>query len=166
MFYTRVMHKGVITGVFVVIAALIVVGVITLLDTEQAQAPTTEESQQTADTEVPATDDESTTGEDSDTEETAGQTVEIDMSDHQFSVETIQATPGETVTVELTNNQGIHDFVIDELNVDSGQMASGQSQTVTFTIPEDAAGQTYDFYCSVSNHRALGMEGQLIIAQQ
>ena len=34
------------------------------------------------------------------------------------------------------------------------------------TIPEDAAGQSYEFYCSVGNHRQLGMVGTLTILEQ
>lgn len=142
------MHRGVITGTFVVIAALIAVGVITLLDTEPGQSPT-EQSQPLA------TENEST-----------DQMVELDMSEHRFSVETIEAAPGEIVTIELTNLQGIHNFVIDELDVDSGQLAAGQSRSVTFVIPENTAGQTYDFYCNVGNHRSLGMEGQLVVSDE
>ncbi|KKU90785.1 MAG: Plastocyanin, partial [Candidatus Jorgensenbacteria bacterium GW2011_GWA1_48_11] len=34
----------------------------------------------------------------------------------------------------------------------------GQSETVEFTPSEEG---TFAFYCSVSNHRLLGMEGSL-----
>lgn len=92
------------------------------------------------------------------------QSLVVDMSDFEFSVTTINAAPGETISVELTNSGGVHNFEIEELDVLSDTINNGESTTVTFTIPQDAAGETYDFFCNISNHRAQGMEGQLVIS--
>lgn len=96
----------------------------------------------------------------------ADQTYEIVMTDFSFSEEQINARPGETVTIDLSVQSGSHDFVIDEFNTRSQIIGSGQTDSITFTVPEDVApGTTYDYYCSVGNHRQLGMEGQLVIVE-
>lgn len=89
----------------------------------------------------------------------------IDMFNYGYSIEQIKAAPGDTITIDLTSSNGTHDFVIDELNVRSDTINTGGNALVTFTIPESAAGQTYEFYCSIMNHRAQGMVGQLIISE-
>jgi len=64
------------------------------------------------------------------------------------------------VSVTLTNEGALqHDFVIDELSVNSGLVDPGGS--TTFTI-NGAAGQ-YQYYCSVPGHREAGMVGTLTI---
>ena len=61
-------------------------------------------------------------------------------------------------TITITNNgNSEHDFVIDELDVNSGPIAAGESVTVTINAP---AGD-YTYYCSVPGHRPAGMEGTL-----
>jgi plastocyanin len=87
----------------------------------------------------------------------------IEMSNFKFSQDTILVKPGQTVTIELENVDGFHDFIIDELNVASEQISMGQSTQVTFKIPENASGNSYSFYCSVGTHRQLGMEGTLVV---
>ncbi|HEX9804133.1 MAG TPA: cupredoxin domain-containing protein [Candidatus Dojkabacteria bacterium] len=86
----------------------------------------------------------------------------IEMSDHKFSITEIKASPGDSITIELKGGQGIHDFVLDEFSVTSRLLSSGDSQIITIDIPSNASGE-YEFYCSVSNHRQLGMVGTLII---
>ncbi len=89
---------------------------------------------------------------------------DIDMSSFQFDPNIISASPGDTVTVNVTSVNGTHDFVIDELNVATEIVSTGDSSTVTFTIPENTAvGTSYEFYCSVGNHRAQGMVGTLVV---
>ena len=56
----------------------------------------------------------------------------------------------------------MHDFVIDELNVKSEITKGGNSTVVEFT--PDTAG-TFEFYCSVGQHRANGMVGKLIVEE-
>jgi len=88
----------------------------------------------------------------------------IDMFVFGYSVEQIQASPGETITINLTNSDGMHDFDIDELEVDTLVIKEGETNSVTFIIPEDASpGTEYTYYCSVGNHRAQGMEGTIVV---
>lgn len=89
--------------------------------------------------------------------------VSMEMGMFYFEPAVIEAEAGQTVTVNFTNAEGLHDFVIDELEVQSEQISSGEITSVTFTIPEDASGEEYEFYCSVMNHRAQGMVGTLMV---
>jgi plastocyanin len=94
----------------------------------------------------------------------SNQVVEIQMSSFAYSVKEIKAKPGETVTVNLVNAGGSHDFDIDELDIDTEVITTGQENTVDITIPQDAVpGTEYAYYCSVGNHRAQGMEGTIIV---
>lgn len=88
----------------------------------------------------------------------------LDMTNFAYSVTEMSAAPGETLTVLLNSEEGFHDLVIDELNVASEQINAGDQTTVEITIPEDAeSGTTYEYYCSVGNHRAMGMVGTLTV---
>lgn len=89
--------------------------------------------------------------------------LDISMDNFSFSTTQINAKPGDVVEVFLVTSEGNHDFVLDELGVKSSVLASGETETIRFTVPESAAGQTYEFYCSVGNHRALGMVGTLVV---
>ncbi len=86
--------------------------------------------------------------------------VEVSGLNFSFAPNVINAKVGEKLAVKFTNTEGFHDFVIDELNVKSKTIPQGTSDTVM--IPTDKAG-TYEFFCSVSNHRQKGMVGKLII---
>ena len=96
------------------------------------------------------------------TEQTQG-TYNIDMSNFKFSVDKIEASAGDTITINLKNSEGNHDLVIDELDLHSLHLGQGQTETLTFTIPETASGKTFEFYCSVGRHRQMGMVGELIV---
>jgi plastocyanin len=91
--------------------------------------------------------------------------VTMDGGEFFFSPNVITASPGQEVIITLTNTQGEmpHDFVIDELDVASEEIEQGEETTVSFVVPETAAGQDYEFYCSVGEHRANGMVGVLTV---
>jgi plastocyanin len=85
-------------------------------------------------------------------------TINLSAVDIAFDLKEIEASADTEFTITITNNgQAEHDFVIDELGVDSGPIAAGESVTVTINAP---AGE-YTFYCSVPGHRQAGMEGTL-----
>ncbi len=87
----------------------------------------------------------------------------IDAFMFGYSQEELRLKAGETYTIKLTSSGGMHDLVIDELDVHTKQINTGDEDSVTFTVPLAAAGNTYKFYCSVGNHRQQGMEGSVII---
>lgn len=95
---------------------------------------------------------------------TTADSIDVTMANFKFSPSNLSAKAGETLTIALTSEGGTHDFVIDELGVKSQTLASGKTQTIEVTIPADAtSGTTYEYYCSIGGHRALGMVGTLTV---
>jgi len=86
--------------------------------------------------------------------------IQIEGGTYYFAPDTITVKKGEPVTITFTSAGGMHDFVIDEFNVRTKRVSEGESDTVMFT--PDKAG-TYEFYCSVGNHRQMGMKGTLVV---
>jgi plastocyanin len=85
-------------------------------------------------------------------------TISMTTGNFFFTPSTIKAAPGDRVLIEFVSNSGTHDFVIDELNVDYDIEEGGN---YIFTVPDEPG--TYSYYCSIGSHRAMGMEGTLII---
>jgi nitrosocyanin len=81
-------------------------------------------------------------------------------SSFKFAPSTLTVNKGDKVQITFQNSSGIHDFVIDEFNVESTRISEGQTDTVEFTA--DKAG-SFKYYCSVGNHRQMGMEGTLVV---
>lgn len=87
----------------------------------------------------------------------------IEMENYKFSPNVIEANAGDILSVRVRSKQGTHDFVIDDLNTRTDRLDTGVVQLIEIEIPEDAQGKTYEFYCSVGNHKQLGMTGTLKI---
>ncbi len=85
---------------------------------------------------------------------------EVEGSNFKFTPNAIVVNEGDTVQISFNNVQGIHNFVIEGINVQTKTIQAGESEQVTFTAPKKG---TYVFYCSVGNHRAMGMEGTLVV---
>ena len=87
--------------------------------------------------------------------------VQVEAFEYGFTPKTITVNEGDKVRIVLTNTgRMIHNFVVDEFGVETKTIPAGQTDTVEFVA--GSAG-TYEFYCSVSNHRALGMVGTLVV---
>jgi len=84
----------------------------------------------------------------------------VQASNYKFSPTTITVKQGEKTRIVLKNSDGMHDFKVDELNIATAVIQGGQEDFVEFTA--DKPGQ-YEFYCSVGNHRQMGMKGKLIV---
>lgn len=68
---------------------------------------------------------------------------------------------GDTVTVQIKSNDDMpHDFVVDEFGAKSNTVSGGALTSVTFVADKKG---TFKYFCSVGNHRAQGMEGNLIV---
>lgn len=76
---------------------------------------------------------------------------------------TLWASPGDTVTIQLINADGMrHDLTLEDLGVTTGELQQkGASASVTFTAPESG---TYAYFCSILGHRQAGMEGLLQVS--
>jgi len=77
-----------------------------------------------------------------------------------FTPSEIKVKKGDTVKIVFKNEQGSHDWVIDEFNARTKVLSSGQAETIQFVA--DKTG-TFEYYCSVGTHRQMGMKGKLIV---
>ncbi len=77
-----------------------------------------------------------------------------------FAPNKIEVNKGDTVKINFQNNDGMHNLIIDEFNVGTAVIGTGKTQTITFV-----AGKTgsFEYYCSVGSHRAMGMKGTLLV---
>ncbi len=95
----------------------------------------------------------------------SAQEYDIVMDNHSFSETNLVVKAGEEVVINLTNEEGYHDLVIDELDVHSEHLKVGENEVLTFTVNPEHIGQTYEFYCSVGSHREQGMVGTIQIIE-
>lgn len=97
-----------------------------------------------------------------DTTETNSQVkiVNIEGGSFFFNPNEIRVKKGETVKIVFTNSGGTHNWVIGEFNAQTKIIPTGETVEVEFVA--DKKGE-FEFYCSVGNHRALGMVGTLIV---
>lgn len=79
-----------------------------------------------------------------------------------FSPNELEVSAGDTVRIVYKNKDGRHDWVIDEFDARTTILGPGEEQTIEFVA--DRAG-TFEFYCSVGNHRAMGMKGTLTVTE-
>lgn len=87
-------------------------------------------------------------------------TIEVSSQNFSFTPSEITVKKGETVKIVFTNTLGMHDFVIDDLGVRTPVVKQGEKSEVEFT-PEKTG--VYEYYCSVGNHRKMGMKGTLTV---
>ena len=78
----------------------------------------------------------------------------------KFSTAEIRAKRGDTVRIIFQNGGGQHNWVLDEFNAQTNILQAGEEQTIQFVA--DKAGQ-FEYYCSVGQHRQMGMRGLLIV---
>lgn len=75
-----------------------------------------------------------------------------------FEPSSLRVNAGDTVNLFFSENSGTHDFTIDEIGFSQSISSNG---IVSFTAPTTPG--SYAYYCSIGSHRALGMEGVLIV---
>ena len=98
--------------------------------------------------------------EEEDEDELKAAVVVITGDNFSFSQKEIRVKKGDTVQIEFTSVDGFHDWVVDEFDVRTKQVKSGNTDTITFVA--NRAG-SFEYYCSVGSHRQLGMVGKLIV---
>lgn len=75
-----------------------------------------------------------------------------------FTPSLITVHKGDRVKITFKNTSGFHDFRIDEFGVAAKQAQSPTTEVLEFTA--DKVG-SFEYYCSVGTHRAMGMKGTL-----
>ncbi|WP_084830063.1 cupredoxin domain-containing protein [Demequina rhizosphaerae] len=86
--------------------------------------------------------------------------IEVSAVEYAYTATPAEVSAG-TITFELTNDGAMsHDLVLEE---DPGGSTAviGPGETDSFTV--DLEPGSYTLYCSVGNHRALGMEMVLVV---
>jgi plastocyanin len=88
---------------------------------------------------------------------TESQTIDVTAMDFSFELGEANFSAG-TYEITLTNDgEATHDIRVERDGEDvaeSDSVAPGESTTLTVTLEEGE----YVFYCSIGNHRAMGME--------
>jgi cytochrome c oxidase subunit II len=130
------------------------------VQTEQMQMEMSEDAQ--GKKMPPGSSAEPAQGTDTGTTSSAGevQIVNVEAGSYYFKPNEIRVKKGQKVKIELKSVSMMHNFVIDELDVSSPIVASGNTGTVEFVA--DKVG-TFEYYCAIPGHRAQGQVGKLIV---
>ena len=86
--------------------------------------------------------------------------ITIEAGSFYFKPNEIRVKQGQRVRVVMNSVSMMHDFVIDELSVRLPIVKNGDAGTIEFVA--DKIG-TFEYYCSVGQHRANGQVGTLIV---
>lgn len=81
-------------------------------------------------------------------------------SPFKFEPAQMSVNKGDKVKITFVNSNGMHNFVLDEFKVETKVLQAEQKETLEFTA--DKIG-TFEYYCSVGNHKAMGMKGTFTV---
>lgn len=87
-------------------------------------------------------------------------TFSIAGENFKFSLSEIRVKKGDRVRINFNSASGFHDWKVDEFKAATKQLNTGQSDSIEFTANTSG---TFEYYCSVGQHRAMGMVGKLIV---
>lgn len=81
--------------------------------------------------------------------------------DYSFSETNLTVSEGDVVRITFVNGGEMpHDWVLDEFGAATEILQAGEEEVIEFTAGDPG---TYEYYCSVGNHRELGMVGTLTV---
>lgn len=83
-------------------------------------------------------------------------------SNFAFAPTLMTVKKGETVRITFVNSGGKHDLKIDEFHAVTKIIEGGAQETIEFVA--DKVG-SFEYYCSVGSHRAMGMKGTLTVTE-
>lgn len=84
----------------------------------------------------------------------------VKANNFTYDLKEIKVKKGDKVRINFVNDEGYHDWVLDEFKVATQKYNAGGKETVEFVA--DKTG-TFEYYCSVGKHREMGMKGNLIV---
>ncbi len=90
------------------------------------------------------------------------QIISVEAGAFYYKPDTITVKKGQKVKIEMKSADMMHDFIIDELEVKMPITQSGDTGVVEFTA--DTVG-SFEYYCSVGQHKANGQVGTLIVEE-
>jgi len=85
---------------------------------------------------------------------------DISGRNFEFSQKEMRVKKGDKVKVVFKSTKGYHDWVLDEFNARTEQVEPGKVTSTEFVA--NKAG-SFEYYCSVGEHRKFGMVGKLIV---
>ena len=88
--------------------------------------------------------------------------VSVEAGSFYFKPSEITVKKGEKVKIVMRSVSLMHNFTVDELNVQLPIVKNGDTGTVEF-IPDRVG--TFEYYCSVGEHRQNGQAGKLIVTE-
>lgn len=90
-------------------------------------------------------------------------TIDLTGKNFEFSQDKIEVYEGDRVTINFESTGGFHDWGVDEFDAWTKKVNPGEVTSVTFTADKV---WSFEFYCSVGNHRAEGMLGWFIVKER
>lgn len=84
----------------------------------------------------------------------------VEGSNFKFVPKNFSVNLGDTVKITFKNVQGNHNLLIDEFNVKTKTIPADKADEVTFVANKKGS---FEFYCGIGNHKALGMVGTLTV---
>ncbi len=84
----------------------------------------------------------------------------VDSTNYKFAPATMTVNKGDTVRITLKNTQGNHDLKVDGYDIKTKILTAPGEDTIEFKA--DKTG-TFEYYCTIGNHRAMGMKGTLTV---
>jgi plastocyanin len=84
----------------------------------------------------------------------------VEGADYSYSPSIIKVALGSTVVINFKVKTGTHDFKLDEFDVATNQIGEEDEEQVEFVANKKG---TFEYYCSVGQHRKNGMVGKLIV---
>lgn len=91
---------------------------------------------------------------------TVNETFIVTGQNFSFSPAQLKVKKGEVIKIIFKNTGGMHDFVLDEFNVRTSRVQDGGEEAVIFTADKTGS---FEYYCSVGSHRAMGLTGTLMV---
>jgi plastocyanin len=147
------MNKNLVIALVVIVSVLVVGGVVYAVvknnPTKPAVSPVVEVPNPTLTPEAVEPDVVSATKE-----------FTVTASNFKYDVKFMKVKKGDTVKIIFKNSEGFHDFVLDEFDVATNQIGEEEEDEVEFVAEKVG---TYEYYCSVGQHRKNGMVGKLVV---
>lgn len=81
-------------------------------------------------------------------------------SNFKYDIDKIEVNKGDIVKINFVNDDGFHDLVIEGYDKRTQRLQTGQNEAIEFTV--DKQGE-FEYYCSVGEHRQMGMKGKLVV---
>jgi|SRR3989344_6648649 len=73
----------------------------------------------------------------------------------------IRVKQGDKVRIEFTSIKGFHDWAVDEFGAKTKQVRDTEGITFVEFVADKKG--TFEYYCSIGEHRQQGMKGNLIV---